>query len=55
MWGDFKRHFILPRSTELPKARFEEGVKFISMWRPDTSMAMDIEAHNKQTHLKLVQ
>jgi len=54
MWGDFKRHFILPRSTELPKARFEEGVKFISIWRPDTSMAIEIDSYNNQTQLKLV-
>ncbi|MFJ3386872.1 Rha family transcriptional regulator [Lysinibacillus sp. NPDC086135] len=54
MWGDFKRHFILPRSTELPKARFEEGVRFISIWRPDTSMAIEIDSYNNQKLLKLV-
>ena len=55
MWRDFKNHFVLPRSPDLPKSQFDEAVKFIAMWRPDTSMAMEIEAHNKQTHLKLVQ
>lgn len=55
MWRDFKNHFVLPRSPDLPKSRFDEAVKFIAMWRPDTSMAMEIEALNKQTHLKLVQ
>ena len=54
MWGDFKRHFILPRSTDLPKARFDDGVKFISMWRPDTSMAISIDSYNNQAQLKLV-
>lgn len=55
LWGDFKRHFILPRSMELPRARFDEGVKFIAMWRPDTSLAIDIEAANKQAQFKLVE
>lgn len=55
MWRDFKNHFVLPRSPDLPKSKFDEAVKFIAMWRPDTSMAMEIEAYNKQTHLKLVQ
>lgn len=55
MWRDFKNHFVLPRSTELPKARFDEAVKFIAMWRPDTSMAIEIESYNNQTRLKLVQ
>lgn len=55
MWRDFKNHFVLPRSPDLPKSKFDEAVKFIAMWRPNTSMAMEIEAYNKQTHLKLVQ
>lgn len=55
MWRDFKNHFVLPRSTELPKARFDEAVKFIAMWRPDTTMAMEIDSYNNQTRLKLVQ
>ncbi|MER2008783.1 MAG: ORF6C domain-containing protein [Psychrobacillus sp.] len=55
LWGDFKRHFVLPRSTDLPKARFDEAVKYIAIWRPDTSMAMEIDSYNNQTHLKLVQ
>lgn len=54
LWRDFKNHFVLPRSPDLPKARFDEAVKFIAMWRPDTSMAMEIEAYNNQTRLKLV-
>lgn len=54
LWGDFKRYFILPRSMDLPRARFNEGVKFIEMWRPDTSLAIDIEAANKQAQFKLV-
>ncbi|MGE7022032.1 Rha family transcriptional regulator [Solibacillus cecembensis] len=55
LWGDFKRHFILPRSMDLPKARFNEGVKFIEIWRPDTTLAIDIQAANKQAQFKLVE
>lgn len=55
MWRDFNNYFILPRSTDLPKVRFDEAVKFIAMWRPDTSMAMEIESYNTQTELKLIQ
>lgn len=55
MWRDFKNHFVLPRSPDLLRAHFDEAVKFIAMWRPDTSMAMEIESYNNQTHLKLVQ
>lgn len=55
MWGDFKRHFLLPRSMDLPKARFDDAVQYIAMWRPDTSTAIEIESYNKQTKLKLVQ
>ncbi|MFF5993429.1 ORF6C domain-containing protein [Lysinibacillus sp. KU-BSD001] len=55
LWGDFKRHFLLPRSMDLPKAQFDEAVKYVAMWRPDTSMAIEIESYNNQTKLKLVQ
>lgn len=55
MWGDFKKHFILPRSMELPKAKFDEAVQFIAMWRPDTTTAIEIEAANKQAQFKLVE
>lgn len=55
MWRDFNNHFVLPRSPDLPKAQFEEALKFIAMWRPDTSTAMEIESHNNQVELKLIQ
>ncbi|WP_172954385.1 Rha family transcriptional regulator [Solibacillus sp. R5-41] len=55
MWRDFKNHFVLPRSPDLPKARFDEAVRYIAMWRPDTSTAIEIESYNNQSQLKLVQ
>lgn len=55
MWRDFNNHFVLPRSTDLPKVRFDEAVKFIAMWRPDTSTAIEIDSYNNQTAMKLIQ
>lgn len=54
MWGEFKRHFRIPRYGELPKARFEEGLEFIKEWAPDTSLKLKIKELNNQQHLKLV-
>lgn len=54
LWRDFKRHFKLPRYSELPKSKFDEAVYFISKWRPSTSLEIEIENYNKQTQLKLV-
>lgn len=55
LWGDFKRHFLLPRSMELAKKDFDEAVEFISTWRPGTTLMMDINKCNRQGQLKLVQ
>lgn len=54
LWRDFKRHFKLPRYSELPKTKFDDAVYFISKWRPSTSLEIEIESYNKQTQLKLV-
>lgn len=54
LWRDFKRHFQLPRYSELPKTKFDDAVYFISKWRPSTSLEIEIESYNKQTQLKLV-
>lgn len=55
LWRDFKNYFRLPRYSELPKSKFDDGVYFISKWRPSTAIEIEIEKCNKQTHLKLVQ
>lgn len=54
LWREFKRHFQLPRYSELPKTKFDDAVYFISKWRPSTSLEIEIEGYNKQTHLTLV-
>ena len=53
-WRDFKDHFQIPRYGDLPRSCFAEGIKFISMWQPSTSLRMDITTCNGQQHLKLV-
>ncbi|WDU77553.1 Rha family transcriptional regulator [Lysinibacillus sp. G01H] len=53
-WRDFKNHFEVPRYGEIPKTRFAESIKFISMWQPSTTLRMEINAYNQQA-LKLVE
>lgn len=47
-WNEFKRHFEIPRYGELPNKRFEEGLRFIDTWQPDTSTRIEIDNLNKQ-------
>ncbi|MFC7061658.1 ORF6C domain-containing protein [Halobacillus seohaensis] len=47
-WRDFKNHFTIPRYSELPKKQFAEGIRFIELWQPDTSLRMEIESTNQQ-------
>ncbi|KOS64661.1 ORF6C domain-containing protein [Lysinibacillus agricola] len=53
-WRDFKNHFEVPRYGEIPKTRFAESIKFISMWQPSTTLRMEIKAYNQQG-LKIVE
>ncbi|AUS87056.1 phage regulatory protein [Lysinibacillus sp. YS11] len=53
-WRDFKNHFEVPRYGEIPKTRFAESIKFISMWQQSTTLRMEINAYNQQA-LKLVE
>ena len=53
-WRDFKNHLEVPRYGEIPKTRFAESIKFISMWQPSTTLRMEINAYNQQG-LKLVE
>ena len=52
-WNEFKRYFEIPRYGDLPKARFEEALQFISEWSPNTAMRMEIKALNAQQQLPL--
>ncbi|MEN2467992.1 ORF6C domain-containing protein [Ornithinibacillus sp. JPR2-1] len=48
IWRDFNNHFQLPRYSELPRKQFEEGLKFLGMWQPSTSLRIEIEELNRQ-------
>ncbi|OAK70051.1 ORF6C domain-containing protein [Lederbergia galactosidilytica] len=48
IWRDFNNHFQLPRYSELPRKQFEEGLRFLGMWQPNTSLRIEIEEFNRQ-------
>lgn len=54
IWKEFNNFFQLPRYGELPKAKYDEAQYFISKWRPDTTLTIEIEACNKQEKFHLV-
>ncbi|MDY7222104.1 ORF6C domain-containing protein [Halalkalibacterium halodurans] len=47
-WREFKQHFKVPRYGDIPKAKFEEAIRFIQLWRPSTSLQMEIDQYNSQ-------
>lgn len=54
IWRDFKDYFNIPRYTELPKKQFDEGVRFLGMWQPSTSLRLEIENLNNQQRLEVI-
>lgn len=48
IWRDFKKHFDIPRYNELPRKQYEDGIRFLSMWQPSTSLRIEIEELNRQ-------
>jgi hypothetical protein len=50
-WHDFKRHFKLPRYSELPRIQFDEGIQYLEAWLPDTETRIEIHHHNMQGEL----
>lgn len=53
LWQGFKQHFNLPRYSELPRSQFDEGLYFVSKWRPSTSLEIEIEKHNLQEQFRV--
>lgn len=47
-WNEFKQYFKVPRYPDLPKARFDEGLRFVKLWRPSTSLQIEIDRCNSQ-------
>ncbi|MGN7479004.1 ORF6C domain-containing protein [Solibacillus silvestris] len=54
IWKEFNTYFQLPRYGELPKAKFDEALYFISKWRPSAALEIEIEACNRQGNFRLV-
>lgn len=47
-WNEFKNYFKVPRYGDLPKAKYDEALRFIQLWRPSTSLQMEIDSWNSQ-------
>ncbi len=53
-WRDFKNHFEIPRYGDLPKKKYEEGLRFIGLWEPSTSLKIEIDSYNRQQTIQEV-
>jgi len=47
-WNEFKQYFKVPRYGDIPKVKHEEALRFISLWRPSTSLQIEIDSCNSQ-------
>lgn len=47
-WREFKQHFKVPRYGDIPKVKHDEALRFIQLWRPSTSLQMEIDSTNSQ-------
>jgi hypothetical protein len=50
-WHDFKRYFEIPRYGELPRIKFDEGIRYVEAWLPDTETRLEIANRNAQGEL----
>lgn len=50
-WHDFKRYFQIPRYGELPRIKFDEGIRYIEAWLPNTETRLEIANRNAQGEL----
>lgn len=53
LWRDFKKHFSIPRYSELAKKDFKAGLFYLEEWTPDNDLRLQIKQANNQTELKL--
>lgn len=51
LWREFKGHYGLPRYGDLPKSKFEEALRFISLWNTSAPLTMEIQNANQQQQL----
>lgn len=47
-WKEFKNYFKVPRYGDLPTAKFDDAINYLNLWRPNTSMQMEIDSYNSQ-------
>lgn len=47
-WNEFKQYFKVPRYGDLPKMKMDEAIRFIELWRPSTTLQMEIDSCNSQ-------
>lgn len=47
-WNEFKQYFKVPRYGDIPKVKQDEALRFIELWRPSTSLQMEIDSCNSQ-------
>ncbi|AMW98413.1 ORF6C domain-containing protein [Rummeliibacillus stabekisii] len=47
-WNEFKQYFKVPRYGDLPKMKMDEAIRFIELWRPSTTLQMEIDNCNRQ-------
>lgn len=47
-WKEFKQYFKVPRYGDLPKVKQEEAIRFIQLWRPSTTLQIEIDNCNSQ-------
>ena len=47
-WNEFKQYFKVPRYGDIPKVKHDEALRFIKLWRPSTSLQMEIDGCNSQ-------
>ncbi|UOQ85660.1 ORF6C domain-containing protein [Gracilibacillus salinarum] len=50
-WREFKKHFGVPRYGDIPKVKFDDAIRFIELWRPSTSLQIEIDQSNSQMTL----
>ncbi|BDH60093.1 antirepressor [Lysinibacillus sp. PLM2] len=53
-WREFRNYFDISEYRELPRIKFEDAMRFLFAWQPNTELRLEIEHYNTQLQLKLV-
>lgn len=53
-WREFWDYFGISEYRELPRVKYEEGLRFLIAWQPKTELRLEIEHYNTQLVLKLI-